>query len=151
LRGAGAEPTETPMAVSFQELVIAFETVSWGEMGEMRAYLCRQSGKIHVQSDNDPELEELPDDLDNGEKYIQIPDKRELDLGKPLVMAFASEFLPDDFDKVRQMFSRRGAYARFNDLLDYRNMRQKWFDYRDEAEAEALRAWCKENSVELAD
>jgi hypothetical protein len=139
------------MAISFQDLVIAFETVSCGEMGEMRAYLCRQSGKIYVQSDNDPELEELPDDLDNDEKYIQIPDKRELDLGKPLVMAFASEFLPDDFDKVRQMFSRRGAYARFNDLLDYRNMRQKWFDYRDKAEEEALRAWCKENSVEFAD
>jgi hypothetical protein len=32
--------------------------------------------------------EELPDDIDN-EKYIAIPDKRELDLGKPLVLDFA--------------------------------------------------------------
>jgi hypothetical protein len=33
-----------------------------------------------------------------------------LDLGKPLVLDFAREFLPDDYDEVRHIFSRRGAY-----------------------------------------
>jgi hypothetical protein len=139
------------MAVSFQDLMLAFESVGMSVGGEFRAHLCRQTGKIYLQLDDDPELEELPDDLDDDEKYIEIPDKRELGLGKPLVLDFARQFLPEDFDKVRQFFSRRGAYARFNDLLDHRNMRQAWYDYRDAAEAAALRAWCKENSVELAD
>jgi hypothetical protein len=45
----------------------------------------------------------------NDEKYIFISDKRELDLGKPLVLDFAREFLPDYYDKVRHIFSRRGS------------------------------------------
>jgi hypothetical protein len=51
------------------------------------------------------------------EKYISIPDKRELNLGKPLVLDFAREFLPVDYDEVRHIFSRRGAYRRYKDLL----------------------------------
>jgi len=36
----------------------------------------------------------LPDDIEGDKKYIAIPDKRELDLGKPLALDFAREFLP---------------------------------------------------------
>jgi Uncharacterised protein family (UPF0158) len=139
------------MAVRFQDILDAVEAVSSGHLGENNAWLCKQSGRIYWQFGNDDEPEELPDDIDDGEKYIQIPDKRELELGKPLALAFASEFLPEDFDKVRQIFSRRGAYARFNDLLDRRSMRQQWFDYRDKTEIEAVRAWCTENSIEVVD
>jgi Uncharacterised protein family (UPF0158) len=139
------------MAVRFQDILDAVEAVSSGHLGENSAWLCKQSGRIYWQFANDDEPEELPDDVDDGEKYIQIPDKRELDLGKPLALAFADEFLPEDFHKVRQIFSRRGAYGRFNDLLDYRRMRQQWFDYRDKAEMEAVRAWCAENSIEVVD
>jgi Uncharacterised protein family (UPF0158) len=139
------------MAVRFQDILDAVEAVSSGHLGENNGWLCKQSGRIYWQFANDDEPEDLPDDVDDGEKYIQIPDKRELDLGKPLVLSFADEFLPQDFDKVRQMFSRRGAYARFNDLLDHRRMRQQWFDYRDKAEMEAVRAWCAENSIEVVD
>jgi hypothetical protein len=73
------------MAVSFSDLRLAFEFVSSGGIGENEAYLDRQSGKIYWHSkfrDND---EELPDDIDD-EKYISITDKKELDLGKPLVL-----------------------------------------------------------------
>ena len=103
------------MPVNFSDLQLAFEFVSSG-MGENEAYLDRQSRKIYWHSafgDND---EELPDDIGD-QKYISIPDKRELDLGTPLVLDFAREFLPDDYDEVRQFFSRRGAYRRYKDLL----------------------------------
>lgn len=30
--------------------------------------------------------DELPDDIDDEEKYVALPDKRELGLGKPLVL-----------------------------------------------------------------
>ena len=139
------------MAVRFQEILDAVEAVSSGHLGENSAYLHKQSGQIYWQFGNDDASEELPDDIDDGEKYIQIPDKRELDLGKPLALAFAGEFMPEDFDKVRQIFSRRGAYARFNDLLDHRRMREQWFNYRDKAEIEAVRAWCVDNSIEVVD
>ena len=99
------------MAVSFSDLQLAFEFVSSG-MGENEAYLDRQSGKIYWHSEVGDNDEELPDDIGD-EKYISIPDKRELDLGKPLALDFAREFLPDDYDEVRHIFSRRGAYTDF--------------------------------------
>src|SRR6266705_4171464 len=100
------------MAVSFSDLRLAFEFVSSGGMGENAAYLARQSGKIYLHSEFGDNDEELPNDIDD-EKYISIPDKRELDLGKPLVLDFAREFLPVDFDEVRYMFGKRGAYQKF--------------------------------------
>src|SRR5437660_9589792 len=81
------------MPVSFLDLQLAFEFVSSGGMGENEAYLDRWSGKIYWHSEFGDNDEELPDDIDD-KNYILIPDKRELDLGKPLVLDFAREFLP---------------------------------------------------------
>jgi hypothetical protein len=81
------------MPVSFSELQCAFEFVSSGGMGENEAYLDRQSGKIYWHSEFGDNDKELPDDIDD-EKYTAIPDKRELDLGKPLVLDFALSFYP---------------------------------------------------------
>ena len=81
------------MPISFSDLQLAFEFVSSDGMGENEAYLDRQSGKIYWRSEFGEIDEELPDDIDN-EKYIAIPDRRELDLGKPLVLDFAREFYP---------------------------------------------------------
>src|SRR5215813_12007821 len=97
------------MPVSFLDLQLACEFVSSGGMGENEAYLDRQSGNIYWHSEFGDNDEELPNDIDD-KKYILVPDKRELDLGKPLVLDFAREFLPDDYDEVRRIFSRRGAY-----------------------------------------
>ena len=96
-------------------------------------------------------LDSLPDDIDDGEKFLPIPDKRELDLGKPLALNFARQFLPGDFDEVRQFFSRRGAYARFKDLLARRNALDRWYDFETKAEERALRTWCDLNSIEVCD
>ena len=137
------------MPVSFSDLRLAFEFVSGGGMGENEAYLDRQSGKIYwhsVLGDND---EKLPDDLDD-EKYLPIPDKKELDLGKALVFAFAREFLPDDYDEVRQIFDRKGAYRRFKNFLVRRGALGRWYDFSNKAEEAALREWCAANGIDPA-
>ena len=54
-----------------------------------------------------------------------LTDKRELD-GKPLVLDFAREFLPSDYDEVRHIFSRRGVYLRFKDLPVRRGVRRAY-------------------------
>jgi hypothetical protein len=92
------------MPVSFSDLQLAFEFVSSGDMGENEAYLDRQSGKIYWHSEFGDNDEELLSDIDD-EKYISIPDKRELHLGRSLVLDFAREFLPVDYDEVRHIFS----------------------------------------------
>jgi hypothetical protein len=138
------------MPVSFLDLQLAFEFVSSGGTGENQAYLDRQSGKIYWHSEFGDNDEELPDDIDD-EKYILIPDKRELDLGKALVLDFAREFLPDDYDEVRHIFSRRGAYHRYKNLLVRRGALERWYDFLNKSEETALREWCAENGIELSD
>ena len=138
------------MPVSFSDLQPAFEYVSGGGMGENEAYLDRQSGKIYWHSEFGDNDEELPDDIGD-EKYISIPDKRQLDLGKPLVLDFAREFLPDDYDEVRHIFSRGGAYRRYKDLLVRRGVLDLWYDFSNKAEQAALREWCAENGIALSE
>ncbi|WP_225308645.1 hypothetical protein [Hypericibacter terrae] len=129
---------------------LAFDFVSSGGMGENQALLDRHSGKIHWHPEvlGEGVLEELPDDIDD-EKYIEIPHRNELDLGRPLVMGFVGEFLPEDYDDVRRFFGKRGAYRRFKDLAARRGVIDRWHDFSAKAEEVALRAWCEENSIEL--
>jgi len=143
------------MPVSFKDILDAFEFVSMGGgLGEHQAVLCKQSGKIYWHSElaelDEPE-DELPDDIEDDEKYLAIPDKRELDLGKPLALDFARQVLPTDFDEIRRMFSRRGAYASFKHLLAQRRALDQWNDFEQKATERALREWCELNSIELAD
>src|SRR5690242_5997969 len=137
------------MSISFLDLRLAFEFVSSGGMGENEAYLDRKSGKIYWHSEFGDNGEESPDDIDD-EKYIAIPDKMELDLGKPLVLDFAREFLPDDYGEVCHIFSRRGAYRRYEDLLVRRGALERWYGFSNKAEEKALREWCGENGIDLS-
>jgi hypothetical protein len=139
------------MPVRFEEIQEAFEFVSAAGVGEHQAFLCMQSGKIYWQSDLSDLDDELPDDIEDDEKYLAIPDKRELDLGKPLVLDFARQVLPGDLDEVRRIFSKRGAYANFKDLLIRRRVLEQWYAFEEEATARALREWCELNSIALAD
>ncbi len=58
-----------------------------------QAYLDKETGKIYWHSDFGDNFEELPEDIDDA-KYIEIPHKNELELGKRLVLDFVYENLP---------------------------------------------------------
>jgi len=143
------------MPFNFSDILSAFECVNMGSMGEHQAYLCRQTGKIYFHSEfsglGEALNDELPDDIDDEERYLPIPDKRELDLGKPLVLAFARELLPGDFDEVRRIFSKRGAYAHFKSLLVKRNAIDRWHDFQNKATERALREWCELHDIKVVD
>jgi hypothetical protein len=140
------------MSVKFVDLQIAFEFVSAGGLGENRAVLDTQTGRFYWHSEfaDNFEEDELPDDLDD-EKYLEIPHKNELDLGKALVLDFVRQFLPDDYDDVRDIFRRSGAYGQFKVMLTRRSALDRWHDFSAKAEEAALRAWCAENAIELVD
>jgi len=141
------------MPISFQEILDALESVGTDILGEHQAILSRRTGKIYWRSESselDELNDELPDDIEDDEKYVAIPDKRELGLGKPLVLDFAREFLPNDFDEVRYMFSKKGAYAKFRVLLIRRNVLERWYDFEAKGTERALREWCELNAIEVA-
>jgi hypothetical protein len=143
---------QEPVRVRWDQLQDAFDFVGFGQPGEHEAVLCLRSGKIFMRSDSadfGDELDEWPDDADDDEAYVEIPHRKELDLGKPLVLAFVEEFLPDEFDEVRRMFDRRGAYARFKDLLHRKNSLDQWYDFEAKATDKALREWCDLHAITI--
>ena len=120
-----------------------------GQPHEHEAVLCRKTGKFLWLTDLDEDIEAWPDDADDEEKYLSIPHKKELDLCKPLVLEFARQFLPDEFNEVRRMFDRRGAYARFRDLLQRKKALYRWYDFETKATEAALREWCDLNEITI--
>jgi hypothetical protein len=138
------------MPVKFEDVSFAFDFVGSEDIGIHCAWLNRETGETHLRSEMSDDYEELPDDIED-EKYIAIPHKKELDLGKPLVLRFVREHLPDDLDEAYDMFSRKGGYARFRRLLARRRAVDRWYDFSAKAEQKALREWCAENAIDLVD
>ncbi|MBV8458422.1 MAG: hypothetical protein JO122_17610 [Acetobacteraceae bacterium] len=134
--------------VDFSELVNSFEFVSSGSRGECEAYLSLDTGQFYWRSDITGD-DELPEHLDESDRYIAVPHKNELDLGRDLVIAFTEQEMPDEVDRVWDFFGRRGAYRRFKDLLEYRSLLEKWYDYENRAAERALREWCEENGIPI--
>lgn len=140
------------MAVSFSTLLNAFEIADVRASGyENIVYLCRQTGKMYWKSDYDSgeEEEELPEDIEDETKYIRVPDKHGLDLGKALVFDFVRDVLPDDYNDVRDFMDRRGGYRHFRALVERRHVLERWYKFEQEAIHKALRDWCEVNGIEL--
>jgi len=136
------------MAIAWDDILTAFEFAGTGDSNHS-AYLCRKTGEMLWHSELSDELDELPEDIDDAEKYLALPDARDLDLGKPLVMRFAAEEFADHYDEVAAIFSYRGAYRRFRELLTREGALDKWYAFEAAAKEEALREWCAENGVEV--
>ena len=134
---------------SFSEIENAFMYVGSAMYGMNSAVLCKDTGKILYRSDmaGIDEIEDK-DDLDR-DQCIEIPHKNDLDLGGNLVFEFVEEYIPDDYERVREMFRRSGAYSRYKALLERRGLLKKWHDIENSREERALRNWCKDNEIEL--
>lgn len=138
------------VAVPFDTILEAFEFVSFGPPDEHHAYLCLETGTIYRHSELGADEEELPEDIDDAEKYLAMPHKNDLDLGKNLVFDFVDEVVPDATSEVERMFSRRGAYSNFKNFLERRGLLQRWYEFEAAADEKALREWCGDQGIELA-
>jgi hypothetical protein len=135
------------MPIKFSDIEDAFFFVSMGEMYMNSAILCIKTDQIFYISDFG-DSDELPEDIDDDtDKYIEIPHKNELDLGKPLVLEFLIMYLPDSVEKVNSFFRKKGAYSKFKDLIDAKGLLDKWYAFEEEEQNKALREWCKDNDI----
>jgi hypothetical protein len=138
------------VAVKHDDLSMAFDFVSYAAPMEHNAYVSLDTGKVYWTSDyNDAFDEEIPDDLETSDRYLAIPHKNELDLGRSLVLHFVAHELPACYDQVEAFFQRRGAYARFKDLLARKGVLERWCAFEADAVEGALRRWCAENGIEI--
>jgi hypothetical protein len=136
------------MTVSFSDIENAFIFVSMDQQFMHSAYLCKETGEIFYTSEMG-DSDELPDDIDDPGKYITIPHKKELDLGKALVIEFTTEYLQEEVDRVHSIFRRKGAYSRFKDLLESKGVLEDWYEFENKRQTEALKQWCEENNIDI--
>ena len=135
------------MNIEFSKIHEAYEFVSVGEQYAHDALLDTQTGDVLFQSDSE-ELNEFPEVIDP-QRYIHIPTKAELHLGKPVVFSFAETHMPDALTQVHRMFDRAGAYSRFKNLLEQRCLLDQWYVYEERETERALREWCQVVGVTL--
>lgn len=138
------------MSIKFSDLEDAFFYVSSASMYINQAILCKETGEIYYRSEylGDDE-DEIPEEIYDREDCIEIPHKNELDLGRNLVFEFIEAHLPDDLERIQQIFRRKGAYGRYKDLLEERGQLEKWYAFENARQTEALKEWCEENGIEL--
>ncbi|NLQ18601.1 hypothetical protein HGG82_13390 [Marinomonas sp. M1K-6] len=135
------------MTVTLDDIELAIEFASSG-CGDCEAYLDTQSGTIYYIAD--AVEEPIPDDLHDSDQYLQIPEKREFDLGRSLAIRFTSEKIPEHLDTVYEMFRRQGAYSRLKDFLDSLGLLDAWHAYESLALREATIDWCKANNIQFS-
>jgi len=136
-------------AVKFDELSHAFDYVGSAPPGENNAYISLDTGEIYWTSELSSLDEEVPGDLETSDRYLSVPHKTDLDLGRSLALRFAASELPECHDQVVVFFRREGAYARFKELLESKGALEQWHKYEAESIDKALRDWCIENDIQV--
>jgi hypothetical protein len=138
------------VAVKYDDLSMAFDFIASAAPMEHNAYVSLNTGEIYWTSDfNDALDDNVPDDLETSDRYLAIPHKNELDLGRRLALRFVAQALPGRYDQVEGFFRRQGAYARFKDLLEREGVLELWYSFEADAVERALRQWCAENGIEI--
>ena len=136
---------------TFLQIDNAYMQASFGTRWDSSVVICKDTGEILVRSDlaGIDEISER-EDLD-WDQCVQVPHKSEFGLGKRLVFDFVWEYLPADYDYVRRLFLRAGAYSRYKALLERRGLLDAWHRMERKREEESLRKWCQESGIELED
>jgi len=135
------------VAVKYDDISDAFEFVGSAPPCEHNAYISLETGRIYWTSELTPLDEEVPDDLETSGRYLLVPHKTELDLGRNLALRFAASEMPEHYNRIVGFFQRKGAYARFKELLDSKGALERWYTYEAEATEKALRDWCAKNGI----
>jgi len=134
------------MQVTLDDLEMAVEFAS-SNFSDSEAYLDTENGKIYYVGDLVDEAP--PDDIYDNKKYICVPSKSELDLGKSLAIQFTAESLPHKLDGVYNIFSRKGAHSKFKRMLESLDQLENWYAFEQAALKRAILDWCKENGINV--
>ncbi|MFO8083713.1 MAG: hypothetical protein R6U27_05285 [Desulfobacterales bacterium] len=135
------------MAISFDDIELAFDYVSSDQKFMNSAILCSETGEIFYVSGLFGPEDELSEDIEDPDKYISIPHKNDLGLGKALAIEFTSQYLPEKMGRVYSIFSRKGAYSRYKELLEKKGFLDNWYKFEEERQKAALKKWCSENET----
>jgi hypothetical protein len=139
------------VAVSRYDIELAFAFVNSDAPMMHQAYISLDTGQIYWLSELNPIEQELPEDFEISDRYIALPHKNELGLGRNLALSFAADELPDRYREVAAIFHRKGAYGRFKNLLESVGLLQKWYKFEEAELDRALQEFCAENDIQIVE
>lgn len=136
-------------SVKLTDLLDGLEFSSFDGLLTSATYVCTVTGVVYFVSEGGVLNDDLPEDLETSDRYVQLPSKNELDLGRNLVFSFIENCLPEEYETVRGVFQKRGAYAKFKNLLERKGLLNQWYAYEQVQKESALRLWCEDNGFEV--
>ena len=142
-----------PVTIALDELIQALDWVSDLSASENMAFVCRETGRVFMTSDEDFGVEfepDLPPDLEDVSKYAIVPSRQDLRLGRRLAARFVQASLPARLDETFAMFAAPGAYARFKEMLESERALEAWYAFEAEAVERALREWAESEALAVS-
>jgi hypothetical protein len=136
--------------ISFIDIEDAFLFVNSAPYGTNSAYLNVETGQILYQSEI-AGIDEIGDEKVDWDQTIEIPHENDLDLGQSIVFEFVEINLPDEHNRVREMFGELGADSLFKTFLGIKGLLGAWYRFEHERKQKALRSWCKESQILVSD
>jgi len=134
--------------MTYSDVEDAFLFVSGGYLAGHTALVCRSTGQVCFASE-DAELDEIPEEAYESPDWVAVPQLRDIGCGTNLVDEFVAERLPEDAAEVQRIFRRAGAYGRYKALLAQRGVLEEWYQFEGARQEEAIRAWCRDNGLDL--
>ena len=136
--------------VNMDELERAAMMVEDGD-GAVTALVSRETGMIRLLNDEYTDEEApMPSASSSYDGYVPVPSAGMLGIGDGLVLRFAAIHLAEDQHTVRDLFQNRDTEG-FARLLQERGAAEAWERFHDETTQAALRRWCEEKGLQLAD
>ena len=88
----------------------------------------------------------LPDNLETSDRYIAVPHKNDLGVGRRLALALSPR-ISDEYDTVAGFSGGKGIRT-FQGIAPVRGILEQWYEFENRAMEEALLAWCEENGIQ---
>jgi hypothetical protein len=134
--------------MKYADLEFAFDYLNVGDPYDKAVYISRSTGEIYYSSDM-ADIDELPEDVEENDDYVELPNKYDLDLGKQLVWDFVDREIPRLKPKVKKIFSRRGAYSRYKSFLAELELLDAWYRFEAERTKKVLLEWCESEGIPI--
>ena len=119
--------------------------------GTVSAMVSRETGMIHFLNDEYVDEEApVPSASGSNRDYVPVPPAGTLGIGDGLILRFAATHMAGDQDTVRDQFRDRNTEG-FARLLEEHGAGEAWERFHEDATRTALRLWCEENGLQLAE
>ncbi len=130
------------------DLHLAVEFVTGAGSYGVEAYIDLRSGAILYGGSGAEEP--LPKGIHNKKRYLRVPTRKELGLGRDDALAFTEQHTPQLMERAEYIFNAAGAFDRFKHLMREHGLLDAWYAYQDQRLWEELEAWAEMHDLRLS-